>query len=262
MARPTHATNAHMNFLDELVFTGRYRVASAAGKLQAEDSTLSKAEAQEVVDYWLEIAPTRMGDTWEIVATVDPAVTGTEEVGETLTCDNGTWDGSPTTYTKQWYVGDEADGSDGEAIEGETAGTYVVLEADVERFIHCKVIASKSADLDDFSAPTMSNVTAAIGWPVENTVAPALSGTEQVGETLTVTDGTWTGEPDTFVYAWYVGDAANGSDGVVIAGETANTYLLDAADEGRYVHAKVTASSPYDTSDPEMSDVTAAILAA
>lgn len=33
-----------------------------------------------------------------------PVVTGTEAIGETLTCSTGTWTGTlPITYTYQWY---------------------------------------------------------------------------------------------------------------------------------------------------------------
>lgn len=64
--------------------------------------------------------------------------------------------------------------------------------------------------------------------PPANTVAPAISGTPEVGQTLTASDGTWTGSP-TFTYQWK-------RDGNAIGGATASTYALVAAD----VYAAIT----------------------
>lgn len=59
-----------------------------------------------------------------------------------------------------------------------------------------------------------------------NTVAPVLSGTATVGQTLTVTNGTWTGTPTpTYTRIWKRGSA-------VIAGATGTTYVLATADIG------------------------------
>lgn len=66
-----------------------------------------------------------------------------------------------------------------------------------------------------------------------NTVAPVITGTATVGQTLTVNTGTWTGQPaPTFTYAWLVG-------GVVQAGQTANTFT---AVQGS-ITARVTATN-------------------
>jgi hypothetical protein len=75
------------------------------------------------------------------------------------------------------------------------------------------------------------------GTPPANTVAPALSGTAEVGQTLTCSTGTWTGDPTiTYAYQWK-------RDGVNISGATANTYLLDVLDEGENILCTVTATN-------------------
>ena len=57
-----------------------------------------------------------------------------------------------------------------------------------------------------------------------NTVAPVISGTNNIGEVLTTTDGTWTGTPaPTFAYQWFKGAAA-------ISGQTATTYTIQSQD--------------------------------
>ena len=60
--------------------------------------------------------------------------------------------------------------------------------------------------------------------PPVNTVAPVISGTNNIGQVLTTTDGTWTGTPaPTFAYQWFRGAAA-------ISGKTATTYTIQSQD--------------------------------
>jgi len=67
-------------------------------------------------------------------------------------------------------------------------------------------------------------ITAVPPAPV-NTVAPVISGTMVVGQTLTTTNGTWTNSPTSFTYKWYKGITA-------IVGATSSTYILVQADAG------------------------------
>lgn len=70
-----------------------------------------------------------------------------------------------------------------------------------------------------------------------NTVLPVVTGTTEVGETLTVSNGTWTSKPPlTYSYQWL-------SDGTPIEGETGNTYDLVADDENAEISATVTATN-------------------
>jgi hypothetical protein len=64
------------------------------------------------------------------------------------------------------------------------------------------------------------------GTPPANTVAPVISGTQVVGQTLSSTTGTWTGDPTpTYTYQWYRG-------ATLISGATSSTYTLVQADAG------------------------------
>jgi hypothetical protein len=70
-----------------------------------------------------------------------------------------------------------------------------------------------------------------------NTVAPVVSGGVLIGQTLTTTNGTWTGTmPITYTYQWQ----RNGSP---ISSATSQTYLLVYADVGTNVSCVVTASN-------------------
>ncbi len=79
--------------------------------------------------------------------TVLPAVTGTLGEGHTLTASTGTWAGDATiTYARQWQRGNSADENDPSwaNISAATAGTYVLVAADVGKYIRCKVTATNS----------------------------------------------------------------------------------------------------------------------
>jgi hypothetical protein len=71
-----------------------------------------------------------------------------------------------------------------------------------------------------------------------NTSAPGLSGTPMVGQTLTCSNGTWTGIATlAYAYKWL-------RDGGPIAGPTGGTYAVQAADQGHGLSCEVTATNP------------------
>jgi hypothetical protein len=87
-----------------------------------------------------------------------------------------------------------------------------------------------------------------------NTVAPAVTGTATVGQTLTTTNGTWTGAPaPTFTYQWQ-------RAGSNIGGATSSTYLLVVADVGNAIRCVVTATNPLGAVSAN-SNATAAVAA-
>ena len=82
----------------------------------------------------------------------------------------------------------------------------------------------------------------------QNTAPPTISGTAQVGQTLTATTGTFTGDqPITYTYQWQRCDAS-GNGCVAISGATAQTYTLAAADLAHTIRVTVTARNAAGTS--------------
>jgi hypothetical protein len=158
--------------------------------------------------------------------TVAPVVSGSAPVGSTLTTTDGTWTGAPSpTFTYQWK---RAGGN----IGGATSVTYVTVTADAGQAITCTVTGTNVAG----NASAGSNTLTPTAAPV-NTAAPVVSGSAPVGSTLTTTDGTWTGYPTpTYTYQWR-------RAGVAISGETASTYVTQAADIGLAVDCVVTGTS-------------------
>jgi hypothetical protein len=159
--------------------------------------------------------------------TVGPLISGTPAVGATLTCANGTWTGGPSPmFTVQWLREDVL-------IPGATGSTYDVQAADVEESLTCEVTASNSAG---HKSATTSGMFVAATTP-ENTDGPMVSGTPAVGEALTCSDGTWTGEPPlTFTEKWL-------RDGTPISDATGSRYQVQVADMGEGLSCEVTATN-------------------
>lgn len=67
-----------------------------------------------------------------------------------------------------------------------------------------------------------------------NSVLPVISGTLTVGQTLSVTDGTWSPTPVSYTYQWK-------RDGASISAALAATYVLVIADQGAAITCAVTA---------------------
>jgi hypothetical protein len=90
-----------------------------------------------------------------------------------------------------------------------------------------------------FAAPTAAQANYA---PV-NTAAPAISGTPQVGQTLTASPGTWTSDTTpTYAYQWQRCDAQGGTC-AAISGATAQTYALTSSDLDKTIRVVVTATN-------------------
>jgi len=69
-----------------------------------------------------------------------------------------------------------------------------------------------------------------------NSVAPAITGTATVGQTLSLSTGTWSNTPDAYARIWK-------RNGVVIAGATGATYVLQVADQGAVISGSVKATN-------------------
>ena len=165
-------------------------------------------------------------------ATGEPTINGTAQVGEALTADvSGIADEDGLTNASLAYQW-QADGGD---ISGATGSTYTLAVDDESKVISVKVSFSDDAG----NAETLTSAATAAVEPKPNTPAtglPTISGTVQVGETLTA-DTSGIADEDgltnvAFAYQWQ-------ADGVDISGSTGETYTLVAADAGKAISVTV-----------------------
>jgi hypothetical protein len=92
-----------------------------------------------------------------------------------------------------------------------------------------------------------------------NTVLPAISGPNnppQVGDTLTATNGTWTGEPSEFAYVWQ----RNAGEWSTIPDAALQTYEVVFDDDGAIIRVQVTAANGSGSSDPAFSEATSTVI--
>ena len=170
-------------------------------------------------------------------ATGAPTISGTAQVGETLTADTSgisDIDGLDNlTYSYQWLTSRDTQ------IAGAISSTYTLAEADAGKAI--KVRVSFTDDAGNAEILT-SAATAAVAARPNSAAAgePTISGTAQVGQMLTAstsgvsdTDGLANA---TFTYQWISNDGSADSD---ISGATDATYTLVKADEGKTIKVRV-----------------------
>src|SRR5438105_12488541 len=169
--------------------------------------------------------------------TSPPTIEGKFQVGETVTAGNGSWANNPTAYAYQW----QRCSSSGAAcadIAGATSKSYKLTSAEVGRTVRVLVTAS-NADGKETANSHPSPIISDSSAP-RNTVRPTISGTAQVGQTMTVSNGTWTGGVTSYSYQWQRCDQ-NGQACLNISGATSRTYGVRSDDVASTLRAEVTA---------------------
>lgn len=101
-----------------------------------------------------------------------PTITGIAQVGQTLTCSEGGWNGTqPIVYAFQWTRG-------GTAIPGATVSTYVLTPEDAGAQIVCAVTASNDAGsvVASSSAVIPVGLSAPAPEPAADAIPPVVTG--------------------------------------------------------------------------------------
>ena len=172
-----------------------------------------------------------------------PVVHGTAQVGETLWADaTGIEDGNGldrVQFRYQWVSGDGSADTD---IAGATDSGYTLVAADVGRVIKVKVAFTDRGGYSETRTSVATDAVEAAPQPDSPaTGQPTISGTVQVGETLSV-DTSGIADANglvnaTYSYQWVANDGGTDAD---ISGETDASYTLVADDVGKTIKVKVT----------------------
>ena len=177
-----------------------------------------------------------------------PSISGTAQVGQTLTASTtGISDPDGLTsvsYSYRWLADDTE-------IDGATSSTYTVQSTDNGKVIKVRVSFTDDAGNDE---SLTSTGTAAVN---SATGAPTISGTAQVGQTLTAsTSGI--SDPDgltnvTYSYQWLADDTE-------IDGATSSTYMVQSSDNGKVIKVQVTFTDDAGNDESLTSAATAAVV--
>jgi hypothetical protein len=117
--------------------------------------------------------------------------------------------------------------------------TYRLGQADVGRTMRVRVTAV-NADGATPARSEQTDVIASNAAPLTNTARPTITGEARVGQELSASEGTWTGNPTSFSFQWHRCniDAISCLD---VTGATGRTYGVRLADLGFRLRVQVTA---------------------
>ena len=195
------------------------------------------------------------------LATGAPSISGTVQVGETLTAhttgiaDADGLDGA--TFGYQWVSNDGKVDSD---IQDATDSTYTLVLADEGKTIKVRV---SFTDSGGFAESRTSTATVAVAPPTNTqaTGAPTISGTIRVRETLAASTSDIQDENGldgvTFSYQWIRNHETTETE---IAGATDSTYILVPADEGETIKVQVSFTDRHGFPETRTSDATTRVV--
>ena len=233
------------------------QVLADAGKYVTATTTQTNANGAKTV--W---AAGSLPSNYPPTLVSEPSISGTPSFNSTLTAAAGEWRGFPTpTPTFQWYRCSSAVAAEGSTVPAgcdliATSGssaTYAAVGPDMGKVLVVRVAQTNTvATIARFTRSTA----VVTGAPVVQ-VAPEIAGIRKLGQTLSVTDGTWWANPvvsDT-AYQWYrcsatVSTATANTPGTCaeIEGQTSNSYVLTADDSGSFITAKISRTNSVGTS--------------
>ena len=200
-------------------------------------------------------------------ATGAPEITGTAQVGVKLTAAQGTMadvEGLPTfpaDFTFQWVRVDADGTSNPDDITGATSDTYTPVAADEGKKIKVRVSFEDNAgNPETLTSPAYPASGTVVPPNTPATGAPEITGTAQVGETLTAALGLIADDdnlpatfPDDYTFQWQRLES-DGTNPMDIQGATSSTYTLGADDAGKKVKVNVTFTDGGSTAETRPSD--------
>ena len=193
-----------------------------------------------------------------------PGITGLPRSGEALTATtSGIADADGlenASFSYQWVRHDLSTNTDTD-IPGETGSTYTVTPEDRDHAIKIRVSFTDDAGNDE----TLTSFAILVLRPANTPAAgaPAVTGTAQVGETLTASTlgiADYDGLSNvSYSYQWVRNDGSTDTD---ILDATGSTHTLVDADEGKTIKVRVSFTDDVGKEETLTSGATAAVAAA
>ena len=195
-------------------------------------------------------------------ATGAPTISGTAQVGQMLTASTSNISDSDglinATFTYQWIANDGTEDTD---IQNATGSTYTVGADDEGKTIKVRVSFTDDGGNQETRTSAVTVAMAAIPNSAA-TGAPTISGTAQVGQTLTASTSNVSDSDGLanaiFTYQWIANDGTEDTD---IQDATVSTYTLASADEGKTIKVRVSFTDDGGNQETRTSAVTVAMAA-
>ena len=187
-----------------------------------------------------------------------PTISGTPQVEQTLAANTSSItdeDGlTNVTFEYQWLAG-------GTDIAGATGSSYLLTSSEQGQTIQVRVTFTDDADNEE-TLTSVATVPVAAAPNREATGAPTISGTPQVGETLTADTSAIADENGlddvSYSYQWI---ASDGNSDTVIEEATGPTYIPSVSDVGKTITVRVTFTDDADNRETLNSEATGAVAA-
>jgi concanavalin A-like lectin/glucanase superfamily protein len=177
-----------------------------------------------------------------------PRVVGEPRVGVALRATRGIWTSRPVVYEYRWHRC-SAVRAKCRLIAGATRARYTPASRDIGTTLRVTVRARNAAGSGRAASRRTRVVQASRTRRVVPAIPPAVtsyptvSGTAQVGQTLTATTGRWTGTtPIGYAYQWQRCSSSGGNCNA-IGGATATSYTLTSTDVGSTIEFTIRASN-------------------
>ncbi|HZE07054.1 MAG TPA: hypothetical protein VE127_17630, partial [Solirubrobacteraceae bacterium] len=177
--------------------------------------------------------------------TAPPVISGTAQMGQTLTASGDAWSNSSALVTYQWFHCLASAPTNCSEISQPTGNTLVLDQSKLGDLTGQLIEVQAQASVPGASSPAVTSapvtVQPPLGVPAIST-PPAISGTPQVGQTLTEIPGKWTNSPTSITYQWQQCNTA-GTGCTAIPGATGQTYTLSSSDAGDTIVVQETAKN-------------------
>ncbi|MBU2695265.1 hypothetical protein [Pimelobacter sp. 30-1] len=179
----------------------------------------------------------------DLANTAAPTITGTAQVGKTVTAEPGTWTPAAEGHTYRWF-------QDGSTDPIGTGKDLVVPAGAAGKKVRVEVTAT-AAGYADGVASSAATDDVALG-ELASSAEPTITGTVQVGKTVTAEPGTWTPAAEGHTYRWFRSGATDPIG-------TGKDLVVPAAAAGETLTVEVTASAAGYADSAAVSEPTAAV---
>jgi hypothetical protein len=164
-----------------------------------------------------------------------PAITGLSKEGETITIDNGSWNGFPApTFTYIWQRCSATNVCSN--INSATANTYRITYEDAGNSVKAIVKATNTVSSVSVTTNSISGI---IGL-ISPFLVPQLNGIASRGQIIETDPGIWAGtNTSDFLFKWQRCTTQVPSSCADIPSAQANKYQVTTLDQGKYLRSGV-----------------------